>query len=727
MTLRRFDAHREHLHLLDSNAWTLCTPQPILFLGEMWVLLLLVGLPVILLSVGWHLKRMPVASTSTLVKVNVGVSWIAALSIVLLVPADIAETISLYPNGNAEAETKSSASTKFLAVAWQVVYWYAFLALFTILPFHQEYADCGAFHTADKVKYSLRQNALFYLFVAGAGVSGVLILLASHKLTVDGILGFAIALSNAFGLLLVLFLLGYGLVEFPRLLWRQASRKGRQRLCYHKVGLQAEHTRKTHREVSEAIATVHEVSRHFGPRDPLRKYLDIIESAVDLEIEADMSRDLASRIEDKDLEFEYADVHELGTLRRTLRKSQENYRREMSKYNKLVKEAFAAVHPDDAADDGSFSPFTEGSRGSRFIRKARRTYERMFAPALIRLSAVVLGLASACFVLSQLTIYEGLPMWMKKMSPIPAVIHAMEPNTTLVQLMCLLLLGYLVSIAWLSLFKLRIFSFYVMVPGHTPSASLLMNAMLMCRFCAPLAFNFMMIAMPMTQDDHVDVRQTTFYDQFGEKMLDLSYLGDFLGAASLTFTTFAPSIMLPYVLLVLFNRLGVFARACGACGCGGQLNFEDEWEDASGYNDLGQRLVDQEYENYYSSGLRIGKALEAWVKESGHTQRTLLGRLLNSSTKPSPSKEGDGKAWSLKAWLGRARSKGTSSDELGDYYEPVRERGKWRARYDRERRLREEAATSSAAGETTKPLVHKFEPSSAADDLDSIFGALGKK
>ena len=28
--------------------------------------------------------------------------------------------------------------------------------------------------------------------------------------------------------------------------------------------------------------------------------------------------------------------------------------------------------------------------------------------------------------------------------------------------------------------------------------------------------------MPMTQDKAIDVRQTTFYNEFGEKMLDLS-------------------------------------------------------------------------------------------------------------------------------------------------------------------------------------------------------------
>merc|ERR1739848_153651 len=99
-----------------------------------------------------------------------------------------------------------------------------------------------------------------------------------------------------------------------------------------------------------------------------------------------------------------------------------------------------------------------------------------------------------------------------------------------------------------------------MVPEHTPPSCMLMNAMLLCRLTAPIAFNFMIIAMPPTQDSLVDVRQTTFYEELGERMLDLSSLGNFLGMASLSFTTFAPFIMLPWLLVVLFRQQTKFCK-----------------------------------------------------------------------------------------------------------------------------------------------------------------------
>ena len=82
------------------------------------------------------------------------------------------------------------------SVCWEIVYWYTFAAMMTILPFHQEFADSGAFTRWERTKWSLRQNLLFMACAGSAGIFGVFVLIASHRLTVDSLLGFAIAASN---------------------------------------------------------------------------------------------------------------------------------------------------------------------------------------------------------------------------------------------------------------------------------------------------------------------------------------------------------------------------------------------------------------------------------------------------------------------------------------------------------------------------------------------------
>ena len=58
-----------------------------------------------------------------------------------------------------------------LGIWWRIVYWYGFVAQFTVLPFHQEFADSEAFHLGDRIVTSLRNNLIFYLILSVSGSS----------------------------------------------------------------------------------------------------------------------------------------------------------------------------------------------------------------------------------------------------------------------------------------------------------------------------------------------------------------------------------------------------------------------------------------------------------------------------------------------------------------------------------------------------------------------------
>ncbi len=69
--------------------------------------------------------------------------------------------------------------------------------------------------------------------------------------------------------------------------------------------------------------------------------MDIVEATIDLELEAEVFSTNEAypgtactydfKFEDADLEFEYADEHQLGLLRRDVRKAQEDFGREQSR------------------------------------------------------------------------------------------------------------------------------------------------------------------------------------------------------------------------------------------------------------------------------------------------------------------------------------------------------------------------------------------------------------
>lgn len=80
--------------------------------------------------------------------------------------------------------------------------------------------------------------------------------------------------------------------------------------------------------------------------------------------------------------------------------------------------------------------------------------------------------------------------------------------------------------AYYAIYKLGRFSFYLLVPRHTSPYSLLANAMLMCRFAPPLAFNFMAgLALPpgKSYSPGRDVTETV------SDLLDMAPLSSFCG------------------------------------------------------------------------------------------------------------------------------------------------------------------------------------------------------
>ena len=75
------------------------------------------------------------------------------------------------------------------------------------------------------------------------------------------------------------------------------------------------------------------------------------------------------------------------------------------------------------------------------------------------------------------------------------------------ELVCFAFLAYPCACATYSLYRLGRFHFFRMVPRHTDAYSLCYSALLMCRFAAPLAFNWMAaIALPEREGHPSPVR-----------------------------------------------------------------------------------------------------------------------------------------------------------------------------------------------------------------------------
>lgn len=76
-------------------------------------------------------------------------------------------------------------------------------------------------------------------------------ILVNHR---DGnALGFAMACSNTFGLVTGAFLLGFGMSEIPKSMWKNADWTTRQKVLSHKITKMAVKLDDAHQELSNAI------------------------------------------------------------------------------------------------------------------------------------------------------------------------------------------------------------------------------------------------------------------------------------------------------------------------------------------------------------------------------------------------------------------------------------------------------------------------------------------
>jgi hypothetical protein len=106
---------------------------------------------------------------------------------------------------------------------WRVVYWTVFFLCWTILPVIQEYEMAGEFTFKSRLKTAVYRHVRIFILLGSLGIVLLIYLLIKNTLEVAHLPAFLMALSNCWGLFLIILLLGYGLVAIPRKLWYEGD------------------------------------------------------------------------------------------------------------------------------------------------------------------------------------------------------------------------------------------------------------------------------------------------------------------------------------------------------------------------------------------------------------------------------------------------------------------------------------------------------------------------
>ena len=150
------------------------------------------------------------------------ITWVLNFGLALLIPQDVYLTLNQSPSTN---------------LSWQYffLYWTVYLLTWTIIPVLQEWEDSGDINSSDRLRRSLRTNALFYLWLL---VPSLVVLGLLWWIDAGGEMGlftFLKCLATMWGTFLLIILLGYSLVEIPTTMWRHSEPSAYLNYLNHKI------------------------------------------------------------------------------------------------------------------------------------------------------------------------------------------------------------------------------------------------------------------------------------------------------------------------------------------------------------------------------------------------------------------------------------------------------------------------------------------------------------
>ncbi|XP_051117570.1 uncharacterized protein LOC127242177 isoform X2 [Andrographis paniculata] len=515
---------------------------------------------------------------------TVGYTWFCSISVIILVPADIWTAII----------GQDSTGISFF---WSWSYWSTFLLTWLAVPLLQGYEDAGDFTMQERLKTSVHVNLIFYSIVGAIGIFGLILLISMRKnwFGSKGILAWAMACSNIFGLVTGAFLLGFGLIEIPKSIWKNSDWTTRHKVLSHKIAKTAVKLDDAHKELSNAIVVAQATSKQMSKRDPLRPCMDVIDNMVMQMFKEDPSfKPQGGRLGENDMDYD-TDEKSMAALRRHLRRAREDYYRCKSEYLSYVTEALEledTIKNYERRDMtgwkfvSSFRPERSGTLG-QFLDMAELIWRCILRNQVQKVFAVILGCMSAAILVAEATMLtSGVDL-----SLFSILIKSVGSDEVLVQVMAFLPLMFMCVCTYYSLFKVGRLMFYSLTPSQSSAVSLLMICSMVARYAPPISYNFLNLISLGSG------KRTIFEKRMGKIDDAVPFFGD-------GFNRIYPLIMVIYTILVASN---FFDRIISFFGNWKIFRFQkDVTDDMDGFDPSGLLILQKE-RMWLEQGLKVGE------------------------------------------------------------------------------------------------------------------------
>ncbi len=530
------------------------------------------------------------------------ISFALGFSGTVLLPIDL--SLTEIDNNNQNQDDNNNNDDMNMMLPWHILFWSTFILAWLILPLVREMLLSGEFTVYTRLKDGFRKM-IRQLLILSLLVIIFIIWLAFHLKEIN-VIPVLITLGNTYGLLLVALLLGYGLIAFPRSLWRRALPEYELRKVYLMVI-------KADDELYEAVWSLQDVEYAIdlavakivdldeGLRSDIFYKYCVNELLHRKNLTAELSPELNGRRttnrrhageeddggDDSSFAMARGDkppLEELVKLNRKLKRAQENLFNAHQKWNGLLKKHlfFSGMDPDlymnvnacIAAPIASRSSEKSDVKKTRRIKKSnsqaplspckteesllpaqtcrsrmRYIWIRFFRSLWYRIAAILAAVLSTAILWSEATLASKY-----NLSPFALVQEYLsnddqEQSGILFQIVALIPLLYMSICSASGLFQVGRFGPYCL-RGNRQShgVALVFNAQYLVRLQFPLAYNYLLMLK-------YDTSKTAFSTFIGQM--------DVVPLFGKSFPVYAPLLIL---FLCAFTLCNIYAKMLNMMG-----------------------------------------------------------------------------------------------------------------------------------------------------------------
>ncbi|GAB0131753.1 hypothetical protein EsDP_00000212 [Epichloe bromicola] len=506
--------------------------------------------------------------------------WLPSIA-VLLVPIDLASSAST----NDETTRGIWLPERLVLVSWRITYWLTFVLTWFILPILGEYSDAGYHEPNDKLTYSLRQNAQFYAIVLGSSAVGLLYVIIAYRLSFVSLKGLIMTLAYCWGLVLAIYLMGHGLISIPRRLLRNASISGRLRRLQTRAPKVHEHMEDTLTTLEEIESQVMELGRRkTGTALDFQEWIEELQELANIWPSQPGASIPVVGAPNRSVPIVITEKY-LAELTRRLVRARHARSRYVGEWTRLVQEAgdLQAILDSAASkklDFGQASPHTGVWDATKFVTPyTRYIWYYHVVPYAHVASGLLLGLASACVVWSELVRYTFPRLSVIRLSVVHHWVGEKPEVGFAGQVVSAFWICYMCAAAFLCMTEVKVWRGRALVKRNTAYESAFWYSMQVAKLTIPLSYNFMTFLSKEVYE------KTVFYKFLGQLIEET--------APGRWFDDLFPIVVLFPVVATLFGLYGRVKRIFS-----GMDVIDDDDESAPTYGTgswrEGRQLIERE-------------------------------------------------------------------------------------------------------------------------------------